>query len=88
MFFSKAKQREAEEIDIGNRDRMALLLLREMQQWEASDPTHVGVYQCLDRGVLWVSERARVPPAVATLIVKSAYRQIIKDKLEKKLETP
>ncbi|WP_394834999.1 zinc ribbon domain-containing protein [Pendulispora rubella] len=73
-------------MQVNERDRLAHLLLAEMKRWEAGDPEHVGVPQCLDWGTRWVLERAvGVAPLLANMIAKSAYRQLLRDKIEQKL---
>jgi hypothetical protein len=76
---------QVEQMEVGNRDRLALLLQKQMRGWEAADPTRVGPPQCLERGTEWICERATVPPALAQMIAKSAYRQIFHDKIDGRL---
>lgn len=82
-FRGSAVRRVAEQTEVNERDRLAHLLVSEIKRWESEDPEHVGIPQCLERGTRWVLERAvGVAPALANLIAKSAYRQILKEKIE------
>ncbi len=67
--------------EIVNRDRLAYLLAEEMRRWEAADPVEVSRYECQQRGIQWVLERANVPVALAGTISAAAYSALLREKI-------
>src|SRR5271165_1263151 len=85
------KQKQAVQLEVNERDRLAYLLVAEMKKWESlggASANEVGPDQCLARGARWVLERPAsvgVRPDLGMQIAKSAYCSILRDKLDSKM---
>jgi hypothetical protein len=76
---ARAQVREAEQVEVNTRERVAFLLADEMREWDAHG---VPPPECLRRGVKWVLERAATAaPLLAQMVAKAAYMPVLRNKI-------